>query len=208
MSKYKTPWGPIGYITFKRTYARRLKETDINSETEEFEDSINRVVKACQTQLKCNFTEEENEELKKYLMELKGMVAGRFLWQLGTKTVSKLELLSLQNCAAIVVDSTRAFTWSMDALMLGSGVGFNIQREYVYQLPKVRKAKIVRQDINDADFIVPDSREGWIKLLEEVKKDLTERVRALFQCSHLLHLYLILSITFHLLPQRGFLLNL
>ena len=22
----KTPWGPLGYVTFKRTYARRLSE--------------------------------------------------------------------------------------------------------------------------------------------------------------------------------------
>jgi ribonucleotide reductase alpha subunit len=50
--------------------------------------------------------------------------------------------------------------------MLGSGVGFNIQRENVYQLPKVtRKVKIERKDENDADFIVPDSREGWVELL-------------------------------------------
>lgn len=52
--------------------------------------------------------------------------------------------------------------------MLGSGVGYNIQKEFVYQLPKPKKIKIVRQDTNDADFIVPDSREGWVKLLEEV----------------------------------------
>jgi len=55
--------------------------------------------------------------------------------------------------------------------MLGSGVGFNIQRKYVDKLPKVkRKIKIVRKDTNDADFIVPDSREGWVKLLGKVLK--------------------------------------
>jgi hypothetical protein len=56
----------------------------------------------------------------------------------------------------------------MDALMLGSGVGYNIQKEYVYELPKAKRAKITRQDNNDADFIVPDSREGWIELLKRV----------------------------------------
>lgn len=165
-----TPWGPLGYITFKRTYARRLKEDDSNSKTEEFSDTVNRIVKASKTQLKCGFTSDEEKELESILLNLKGSVAGRFWWQLGTKTVSKLGLLSLQNCAFTTVDSTRAFTWAMDALMLGSGVGFNIQKEYVYQLPKVRKAKITRLDTNDADFIVPDSREGWVKLLEETLK--------------------------------------
>ena len=164
------PWGPLGYITFKRTYARRLNENEPESTTEEYEDTIDRVVKSCRTQLKCGFTSQEEAELKSILLNLKGFVAGRFMWQLGTKTVSRLGLLSLQNCAFTTVDSYRAFTWAMDALMLGSGVGFNIQKEYVYQLPKVKRVKIVRQDTNDADFIVPDSREGWIGLLNETLK--------------------------------------
>jgi ribonucleoside-triphosphate reductase len=168
MSKKTTPWGPLGYITYKRTYARNINET--NNETEEFPDTIDRIIKACRTQLKCGFSSEEETELENILLQLKGSVAGRFLWQLGTKTVSKLGLMSLQNCAGTLVDTPRAFTWTMDALMLGSGVGFNIQKEYVYKLPKVKKAKIIRLNTNDADFIIPDSRSGWIKLLEEVLK--------------------------------------
>ena len=96
-------------------------------------------------------------------------MAGRFLWQLGTKTVDRLGLLSLQNCAFTVVDEPiRPFTWAMDALMLGSGVGYNIQREHVYKLPKPKKVKITRLDTNDADYIVPDSRQGWVELLQKV----------------------------------------
>jgi ribonucleoside-triphosphate reductase (thioredoxin) len=163
-----TPWGSLGYITYKRTYARRLNENDPNSATEEFPDTIKRIIKATRTQLKCGFTDEEEAELEQYFLQLKGSVAGRFLWQLGTKTVQKLGLMSLQNCAFTTVDTWRAFTWTMDALMLGAGVGYNIQKEFVYQLPKPKKVKIVRQDTNDADFIVPDSREGWVKLAEEL----------------------------------------
>jgi len=73
-----------------------------------------------------------------------------------------------KNCAFTVVDEPiRPFTWAMDMLMLGSGVGYNIQREYVYKLPKAKRAKISRLDTKDADFIVPDSREGWVKLLHK-----------------------------------------
>lgn len=161
----KTPWGQLGYITYKRTYARRIKENF--EQTEEFEQTIERVVKATKTQLQVGFTEKEEERLKEILIQLKGSVAGRFLWQLGTKTVDKLGLASLQNCAVTLVNEPiRPFTWAMDMLMLGSGVGYNIQREYVYELPKVKKVKIVRQDTKDADFIVPDTREGWVELLE------------------------------------------
>ena len=73
-----------------------------------------------------------------------------------------------KNCAFTVVDDPiRPFTWTMDALMLGSGVGYNIQREYVYELPKPKRVRITRLDTNDADFIVPDSREGWVELLKK-----------------------------------------
>ncbi len=162
----ETKFGPIGYIVYKRTYARPLGKGE---KTEEFSDTVNRVLKACDTQLKTNFSDEEKEELRQYFHDMKCSVAGRFLWQLGTQTVNKHGLLSLQNCAACVVNEPiRPFTWAMDALMLGSGVGYNIQREFVYELPKARRARIVRKNTKDADFIIPDSREGWVDLLERV----------------------------------------
>lgn len=168
----KTPWGEIGYITLKRTYARRKKEDDINSLTEEFPAIAERIINACDTQLNVGFTKEEEAEVAKYLLSLKFSVAGRFLWQLGTKTVDRLGLLSLQNCAFTLVNHPiRPFVWCMDALMLGAGVGYNIQKQHVYSLPKLKKkVKIERQDDASADFIIPDTKEGWIKLLAKVLK--------------------------------------
>jgi len=164
----KTPWGEVGYPVFKRTYARPIEE-GLN-QTEEWDQTVDRVIGACRDQLNVGFTTFEEGELKKIMLELKGTVAGRFLWQLGTKTVDRLGLPSLQNCAFVVVDDPiRPFTWAFEMLMLGSGVGFNIQRENVYQLPKVKsRVKVERTDFNDADFIVPDSREGWVELLRRV----------------------------------------
>jgi adenosylcobalamin-dependent ribonucleoside-triphosphate reductase len=164
----KTPWGVLGYITYKRTYARNINDSD---ETEEFRDSILRVLDASQKQLNINFT---NEELKKayyYLMSLKCSVAGRFLWQLGTKTVENLGTMSLQNCAFVKIDEPiKPFTWIFDVLMLGTGVGFNIQYENISKLPPLLDVdiNITRKDTKDADFIVPDSREGWVSLLENI----------------------------------------
>lgn len=163
-----TPWSSVGYLTAKRTYARRTEDR-LDSPTEEWEDIANRVVSAANEQLGVGFTVEEQSRIKGHIMALRGSVAGRFLWQLGTSTVGKLGLASLQNCAACVVDEPiRPFTWTMDMLMLGCGVGFNIQREYVYKLPKVLDEfeGPVRQDDASADFIVPDTRAGWVKLLE------------------------------------------
>jgi hypothetical protein len=172
MIKHETPWGEVGYLTYKRTYARRLDEADVDSPTEEFPDTVERIVNAANSQLGCNFSAIEQAELSDIFLNLKGSVAGRFWWQLGTKTVDDLGLLSLQNCAFTNVDEPiRPFTWAMDALMLGSGVGYNIQKKNVYQLPKLKsKITITRLDTADADFILSDTREGWVKLLGKILK--------------------------------------
>lgn len=168
-----TPFSTVGYLVYKRTYARRLNEADPNSGTEEFPQTVDRVIRATNDQLKVGFTPDEQERLRGYLLGLKGTVAGRFLWQLGTRTVDQLGLLSLMNCAFCVVDGpVRPFTWAMDSLMLGSGVGYNIQREHVSKLPPVREnfSAPTRTDDASADFIVPDTREGWVKLLGKTLK--------------------------------------
>lgn len=170
---YNTPFSTVGYITYKRTYARRLDETNPNSATEEYEDTVNRVIASTTNQLNVGFTDDEKQRLRKYLMELKGTVAGRFLWQMGTDTVERLGLASLQNCAFTVINEpVRPFTWAMDMLMLGSGVGYNIQRKNIDKLPEVNAdfVRPARVDSNDADFIVPDSREGWVQLLGKTLK--------------------------------------
>jgi ribonucleoside-triphosphate reductase len=166
------PWGEIGYITFKRTYARRLNENDKNSKTEEFNDVISREIEASNNQLNVGFTEEEKDLYYDTRMNLKWSVAGRFMWQLGTKTVDKLGLPSLQNCAFTVVNEpVKPFTWAFEMLMLGSGVGYNIQKHNVYQIPKIKNViNIIRQDNESSDFVVPDTREGWVKLLGKVLK--------------------------------------
>lgn len=172
-SEQQTPWSSLGYITYKRTYARRLNEEDMNSPIEEFQDTVNRVVEASNKQLGVGFTQEEQERLRTYLLSLKGTVAGRFLWQLGTGTVDRLGLASLQNCAFTVVDKpVEPFTWAMDLLMLGSGVGYNIQKSNVEKLPPVNVSfsAPTRTDRPDAEFIVPDSREGWVALLGKTLK--------------------------------------
>ena len=164
------PWGPIGYITYKRTYARPL---DKPGRTEEYRDTVIRVLAACQTQLSVGFTNEEIKKVYQHMMNLRFTVAGRFMWQLGTTTVQRLGLASLQNCAFVKIDDPiESFKWIFDMLMLGVGVGFNIQKHNISKLPPVKNVDVyaTRLDTKDADFIVPDSREGWVALLGKVLK--------------------------------------
>ncbi|MDH5182302.1 MAG: hypothetical protein OEX12_00295 [Gammaproteobacteria bacterium] len=178
-----TPWSTVGYLTFKRTYARKFEDIseeeadesllDMNAPTEEFEDTVVRVINGCDKQFGCGFTQEEEIRLATYFLELKASVAGRMWWQAGTKTVDKYGLASMQNCAFTVVDHPiRPFTWCMDMLAVGAGVGYNIQQKHVDKIPAVKEwfEAPTRFDDGGADFIVPDSREGWVRLLGKTLK--------------------------------------
>lgn len=162
-------WGELGYITYARTYSR-LKN---NGKKETFSETVERELYGIDKQLKLKLSEDEKEFYRDMRHNMEGTVAGRFTWQLGTKTVDKLGLASLQNCSFVIIDSpVTPFTWAYEMLMLGSGVGFSVKKEHIYQLPKITKNKIhiIRQDDASADFIVPDTREGWVKLLGKILK--------------------------------------
>jgi ribonucleotide reductase alpha subunit len=159
-------WGfnGLGYIVYKRTYAR-VKE---NGKTEEWYETIRRCVNGAQ-KIGANYTKEEAEQLFDLIFNLKCNFAGRMLWQLGTPTVDKFGANSLLNCWNVSINSVRSFLFLFENLMLGGGVGFSIRREDIHELPRIKKGvSITHKNTKDAHFIVPDSREGWIRLLEKV----------------------------------------
>ena len=165
------PFNTVGLFTYLRTYARRHNDDNPNSTIESWEECLTRVVLACNSQLNVGFTEDELKELFSLLYNLKCSVAGRFLWQLGTSTIDKTGLMSLQNCAFTSIDDpVTPFTWVMNFLMLGAGCGYSVMPEHLNALPSVKYALVTRKETNDADYIVPDSREGWIKLLGRTMK--------------------------------------
>lgn len=165
MRKVEVPWGPLGYVTYKRTYARLRDDLGC---TEEWVDTVERGINAI-LEYGGQFTNEEVETLFEYQYQLKCTPPGRMLWQLGTATVQKVGGDSLNNCWGVAVESIDAFCFAFDELMLGGGVGFSILPSQVYKLPQVKAdVRITKRDGNDVDFIVPDNREGWVELLRKV----------------------------------------
>lgn len=170
------PWGPVGYITYKRTYARLDEKT---GKTEEWHEHCARLVNGL-LELGAPYTEDEAYELYDILFYMKGSVSGRAHWQLGTQTVRDVGADSLQNCWHVACRDIEAFCFTFDELMLGGGVGYNIQAEHVYELPSIRyRPKIEHVDSADVDFIVPDNREGWVECLRLMLKSYTKTGRAL-----------------------------
>lgn len=161
----KVDWGfnGLGYVVYKRTYARI-----ISGKTEEWWETLSRCIIGAQ-KLGAGYTVEEAERLYDHLFNLRCSLAGRMLWQLGTETVDKLGAASLLNCWFVAIRNPSDFCFLFDNLMLGGGVGFSVRRQDVHELPRIKRGvKIIHDKCNDADFIVPDSRAGWVALLHRV----------------------------------------
>lgn len=173
----KVPWGfgALSYITYKRTYAREMPDGKL----EEWVDTLERCINGAQ-EIGAQYTKEEAERLFDYMFNLKGVFAGRYLWQLGTDTVKRLGGVSLNNCYFTTIRSLEDFCFIMDVLMLGAGVGYSVRRQDIAELPRVKKGvTITHVKSNDADFIVPDSRQGWVLLLRLVLKAFLKRGKSL-----------------------------
>ena len=161
------PWGfnGMGEIVYRRTYSRDLEAL---GRKEYWFETIARAINGAQ-EIGADYTKEEAERLFDYIFNLKGIFAGRALWQLGTPLVRKMSGVSLVNCWMTTISKVEDFQFLMDHLMVGGGVGFSVERAVVHDLPKVREVEgVVHERTNDADFIVPDSRQGWSALLGKV----------------------------------------
>lgn len=159
-------WGfnGLGYIVYKRTYARAKSD----GQKEEWHETIQRCINGAQ-KLGADYTQEEAERLFDHIFNLRCNYAGRMLWQLGTSTVDRFGANSLLNCWNVSMNEPKAFLFLFENLMLGGGVGFSIRREDIHELPKIKKGVDVKHEYTkDAKFIVPDSREGWTELLDKV----------------------------------------
>lgn len=164
----KIPWGynGLGYIVYKRTYSR-LKE---DGQYEEWGDTLLRCINGAQA-IGAGYTEKECRKLFDYMYNLKCSFAGRMLWMLGTEHIKRWGGNALLNCWFTTITEYEDFCFIFENLMLGGGVGFSIRREDIHELPKIKEnVKIIHQSTKDADFIVPDSREGWVYLLRKVLK--------------------------------------
>ena len=161
------PWGfgGLGEVVYLRTYSRKIDGTD---KSETWVETIKRIIDGA-VEIGVPFSQAEAESLFDHMFNLRCSVSGRALWQLGTPLVKKFSGTSLNNCFFTNIEKIEDFELLFDYLMLGGGVGFSVERSKIHDLPKVKKVDyITAEKTNDADFIVPDSRQGWRELLHKV----------------------------------------
>lgn len=152
-------WSNLSRIVYRRTYARKD-----NGPLENWSDTVDRVIRGNTSD------EKEQNALRHLMLDRKAIPAGRGLWFSGSPAHGRIGGKALNNCWALSADKWQNFITAQDLLMLGGGVGLSVEHRYVSKLPKVKNnVKIIHlPNSSDADFIVPDSREGWCKLTSKV----------------------------------------
>jgi len=172
--RYATPpWGfnGLGEIVYLRTYSRPIENLDRN---ETWIETVSRCINGA-LEIGVKWTQDDVEKIFDHVFNLRCSFSGRALWQLGTPLIKKFNAASLNNCYFTNIESIEDFEILFDYLMLGGGVGFSVERSKIHDLPKVKSGiKIVHERTNDADIIVPDSRQGWRRLLHSVLKSYFE----------------------------------
>ncbi|MCC6794651.1 MAG: fused protease/ribonucleoside-triphosphate reductase [Candidatus Hydrogenedentes bacterium] len=167
-------WGPLGYVTFKRTYARVVPGA--GGRTEEYWETVRRVVEGCYTiqwnhcrSLKLPWNAQKAQrsaqEMFNLMWEFRFLPPGRGLWMMGTDYIYERGSAALNNCAFVSTDEisfnfSEPFCFLMDMSLLGVGVAFDTKGagSVVVHDPKLA----------EATHVVEDSKEGWVELVRVV----------------------------------------
>jgi ribonucleoside-triphosphate reductase len=155
-------WSNLAKVVYKRTYAR----TQSDGSLENWFDTSFRTIDGNLKLVDEKYLEEnEQQKCLDFFMSRKMTTAGRGLWMSGTKASEEMGGAALNNCWFLTADDWNNYVIAQDLLMLGGGVGMSVEHRFVSKLPKVKKGvEIYHKATKDADFIVPDSREGWCEL--------------------------------------------
>lgn len=170
--KQQPAWGPVGYVTYKRTYAR----TRPDGRTEEWVDTCRRVVEGCYRiqQRHCQMVgtrwnaakaQQSAQTMFRLMWNFKFLPPGRGLWMMGTDFVSQRGGAALNNCAVVSTasidhDFADPFCFLMDMSMLGVGVGGDCRG--------IGSVNIVVPVKTETVHVVEDTREGWVDALRLV----------------------------------------
>lgn len=178
LAQYETRTPPFGFkglgeLVYVRTYSR-LKENGVQ---EVWWETVRRVVEGTYNMQKKWIIEHDlgwsdrkaqrsAQEMYDRIFNMKFLPPGRGLWAMGSPLTEERGLFAaLNNCAFtstkdIVKDKSEPFTFLMDALMLGIGVGFDTLG--AGQLVVSAPSGVV------ASWAIPDSREGWVESLRRL----------------------------------------
>lgn len=163
----------LGELVYYRTYAR-LKA---NGHRERWHETVERVVNGTfsmqERWMRDNvlgwdedWAQKSAQDMYERIFDMKFLPPGRGLWCMGTSVTEERGLFAaLNNCAFVStteVDKSfsEPFCFTMDASMLGVGVGFDTAGS--------GKVTLQKPSGGVQKYVVPDTREGWVNSLGDL----------------------------------------
>ena len=165
-------WSNLSSIIYRRTYSRRDSGT-LENWNQTVERAIMGNIKGK------NVPESEIKELLRLAQERKAGPGGRGYWFSGAPAHARFGGEALNSCWFFTAADYNHFVMAQDLLMLGGGVGLSVEHQFTSKLPRVKRdVCITHKATKDADFIIPDSREGWCELTRRVLESFLETGRS------------------------------
>lgn len=162
----------FGELVYYRSYSRMILDKKGSFlRQENWHDTVLRVINGVMSIRKDWYTRnhiEWNEdkwqkyafEMSRSMFKMEWLPPGRGLWAMGTNLIRDRGAMALYNCCftEITNDWIEELSWLMDTLMYGCGVGFKV----------VRTGLELDTPDRSSDFVIPDSREGWVDAMRHL----------------------------------------
>lgn len=170
-------YGAFGEFVFYRTYSRSKPD----GSKENWCDVVIRVVEGVFSIRKDwyvktgiewdeSFWQHYALHFAKSMHRMEWMPPGRGLWAMGTDYIYNRGSMALQNCGFVKLTKNigNDLAWMADCLMCGVGVGFSPERDDEFDVYSPR---------DSYEFIIPDSREGWVdSILRHIDSRIYENI--------------------------------
>jgi ribonucleoside-triphosphate reductase len=137
------------YSRFNYEYGRR----------ETWVETVDRAVDYLKEVSQNKLSESDYSRLRKGILEMKVMPSMRLLAMAGDP--ARRSNIAIYNCSYLPVDSIDSFVEALIISMNGCGVGYSVERQYIEQMPRIKRQNGVRRDT----YVVKDTSEGWADAL-------------------------------------------
>jgi ribonucleoside-diphosphate reductase alpha chain len=94
------------------------------------------------------------QEIRSGMLGMGTLPSMRALWSAGP--AAERDNTMIYNCSFLPLDNLRAFSEMLYILMMGTGVGYSVERSFVRNLPEVAE-----RSGEEVAYTVPDSTVGW-----------------------------------------------
>jgi len=139
----------LSEFIYTRTYSRWRPEL---GRRERWEETVDRYIEFISTERQ--IPKHIMKEIRRSILAMEVVPSMRALWSAGDS--ARRDSIAIYNCAFAPLDSLKSFSELLYILMMGTGIGFSVERQFVDRLPVV--APLTGESVI---HVIPDSTAGW-----------------------------------------------